>query len=485
MTTTNGNVNGNGDKLIPRHDVKVMQLMHIMDAVDDARRRSEAVQKQLNRDELRAEIKKTLTATYAAMGQTEVDDTQVDEAIDNYFSKLYKFETPEENWKTRLAESYVDGKVRKYAITTGVVTGLALGTWGVASGVQSAMAGAKESDVEERFEKEYKHEKELESGLKELSSSPERSSLPQSEVQLLDGIVSVSREKLGSVGVVLEKYCDDGIADDDITKGNMDEARVALETKVIPELNSVDSQVKKGLTVLGEQKDLVGVRRSLDTLIGEVRSLNSVPQSLNQKAESEYKAGITSLDNRQLGQAKEHQNNLGSVKREIQDFVTLPQDLERVYNSINTIAQEAEAKTKATTLYNQGKQHVQGVNVPMLKGTIGELRDMESELNKEYRLIITGGTERDGKSHYLLIQCLDSKGNPVKMKIRNEENGQVKEVSKWAERVPRSVYDQVGADYAPDNKVDNDLFAQKRKGYLTLEKSNIGKQATGGQITDW
>ena len=101
--------------------------------------------------------------------------------------------------------------------------------------------------------------------------------------------------------------------------------------------------------------------------------------------------------------------------------------------------------------------------------------------------MIVGGvwrfhTELDGvRNYYLRVQAIAPDGTRVPVVIRNEENGNTSEVTEWAERVPKEVYDRVGADKQDNGLIDDDDFGFKRRGFVTAERNYEDL----GQITEW
>ena len=83
--------------------------------------------------------------------------------------------------------------------------------------------------------------------------------------------------------------------------------------------------------------------------------------------------------------------------------------------------------------------------------------------------------------HYLIVQAITDDGRSVSVKIRNEESGEFEEVTEWGERVSRQTYDNVARDYADDRVIQDNVFGQKRRGFLEPER----RYESTGQITRW
>jgi hypothetical protein len=92
--------------------------------------------------------------------------------------------------------------------------------------------------------------------------------------------------------------------------------------------------------------------------------------------------------------------------------------------------------------------------------------------------------------YYLIVEARDAAGKPVALPIRNSEaDNETRTVSKWAERVPEEVYQRLRADKQTDGRLDEYVYAVKRRGKVELEVRLPGSDgqplARLGQITEW
>ncbi len=110
-----------------------------------------------------------------------------------------------------------------------------------------------------------------------------------------------------------------------------------------------------------------------------------------------------------------------------------------------------------------------------------QLAELVERLQQEYTLVITRGRERDGVRHYLIVQARGPDQQPVRVQIRDEETGDLDMVSEWGERVDKRIYDQVAADYADNQVIDDHVMGQKRRGLLEPE----ARFSSIGRITQW
>ena len=85
---------------MPKQDqTDITEFIGMMDAIDIARRQDCAVKEQLSIDDQKERIKTKLKETYKAMG-VGVTDSQLHRAIEDYYSKKWKFIPPEEGLET-------------------------------------------------------------------------------------------------------------------------------------------------------------------------------------------------------------------------------------------------------------------------------------------------------------------------------------------------------------------------------------------------
>ena len=125
------------------------------------------------------------------------------------------------------------------------------------------------------------------------------------------------------------------------------------------------------------------------------------------------------------------------------------------------------------------------------------------QLNEAYEVRIVSdpnaksGVDRffedsDGKrvsGHYVIVEARDASGQPVARSIRNSETGRVELVQRWAERVPKEVYDRIKSDKKVDGVLDQKLFSVKQRGFQNDEIKLVGPDdqplSRLGQITKW
>ncbi|MGE4188221.1 MAG: DUF6384 family protein [Hyphomicrobiaceae bacterium] len=86
------------------------------------------------------------------------------------------------------------------------------------------------------------------------------------------------------------------------------------------------------------------------------------------------------------------------------------------------------------------------------------------------------------RNYYLVVEAIDASGKAISRDILNEETGQRETVSKWAVRVPKSVFDEVQADKLDDGIIQNAVIGTKARGEL---EPTWRREVSGGALTRW
>lgn len=478
-------------------NLKLDEFLMMVDVATTVRQKQDEVNQQLNIHEARTELKKRLQETARISGE-QLTDFQIESAINSYFDGLYSFQEPERDIETRIAEIYVD-RVRlakKFGIPPLIGVAAAGLIWLSAEGIQSARLKSQERSVENAVETAYQEKQKLLTETQEISSSPFVDKLPITERAKLQSQLSNSQERLNSMSPFFQKYCSDGTAEDDITRENYQEARNSL-TIMEDSIGKVKIEVQGGRTMIQIQEGLVSTHRNLETLIGEIRGLKPL-EVFSQRAENTYSAGIGGIERRNLIEAKQKEQELMGVKKDISQFFDLTAQTESLYGSIRATAKGEEASQRGESLYQEAKQLAVSADVLRLSQTVSQLQNLNTILNQEYTLRIVNRngirsgidryyTDQSGKrvsGYYLIVEGVDSRGNALQIDIKNEENGQIERVTMWGERIPNEVYERVKEDKLDNGIINNDAVGKKMRGYLREEMTMPGVTKQG-QITRW
>lgn len=86
------------------------------------------------------------------------------------------------------------------------------------------------------------------------------------------------------------------------------------------------------------------------------------------------------------------------------------------------------------------------------------------------------------RNYYLVVEAVDPKGNVLPRSILNEETGKRETVTRWAVRVPKSVFDEIQADKLDDGIIQKAVIATKPAGDV---EPRWRLAVSGGALTRW
>jgi hypothetical protein len=138
-----------------------------------------------------------------------------------------------------------------------------------------------------------------------------------------------------------------------------------------------------------------------------------------------------------------------------------------------------------------------------LESVRATLANLEARLRDEYHVSVVSEpgrksgidryfTDRDGRrvsGYYVIVEARKPDGTVVRRRIHNSESGRDEDVTTWAERVPKEVYDRLAKDKKEDGILNETAFAVKRRGFADEEITMPGPDGRPltrtGQITKW
>jgi len=478
-------------------NLKLDEFLMMADVATTIRKKQEEVNQQLNIQEVRADLKKKLKDTAQVSGE-QLTDFQINSAIDNYFDGLYSFQEPQKDFGTKMAEVYVQrGRLaKKFGVPPLIGIATAGLIWLGVEGINYSYLKSQERSVETAVEVAYQERQKLLTDTEEILSSPFVAKLPTTEKAKLQFQLVNSQERLNSMVSFFSEYCSSGTAEDDITIENYQEAGNSLITTE-DSINKIKTEVEEGKLLLQTQEGLILTHRNLETIIGEIRGLKSL-ETFSKIAESTYSSGIGEIERRNLNEARQKESELGKVRDDITQFSNFISQTETVYQSIKAVVKEEEASQKGDALYQEAKQLSVSGDVSRLSQVVSQLQDINTTLNKEYTLRIVNRngvrsgidryyTDNSGKrvsGYYLIVEGVNPNGNVLQFNIKNEEDGQIKSVTMWGERISQKVYERVKEDKLDNGIINNDTVGKKERGYLR-EKMTMQGITKQGQITQW
>ena len=299
-------------------------------------------------------------------------------------------------------------------------------------------------------------------------------------------------------------FCSDGTSSDNITRKNYQEAQQQFRP-IESVLDSVVTSIRSSNELLNRQEQMFSAQKSLDSLILEIENSNP-PQVLMERAKLIYENGITSLRNKQVEKGLEYRKNLEDLSTDVKELSVLPAQLNQLYSSIKSVAEEREAIDQADKINQEAQTYLKTADVKNLKQTIQRLSEIDSILKQDYKITIINRqdlksgidryyTDENGKrssGYYLIVEAKDKSGRVMSILIENEEDGKTYKVDMWGERVPEEVYEAVKEDKIDNGIINDDEFGLKRRGYInpeiTMKIGGVFRKKPierAGQITNW
>jgi hypothetical protein len=190
----------------------------------------------------------------------------------------------------------------------------------------------------------------------------------------------------------------------------------------------------------------------------------------------------------------------GRTHRQVE---TLASEVTRRRDAIRALARDPAASSDADRLAAEADVFVKQDDPTKLAALTASLSGLEARLRDEYAVNVVSGaghksavdryfTDRDGRrvsGYYLIVEAKRPDGTLVSRRVHNAETGRDEEVTTWAERVPKEVYDRLAHDKRSDGVLDETAFAIKRRGFtdeqITMPGADGRPLSRLGQITKW
>ena len=145
-----------------------------------------------------------------------------------------------------------------------------------------------------------------------------------------------------------------------------------------------------------------------------------------------------------------------------------------------------------------GKQ----LDLPALGSIEQRLGELATRLNEVYQVRILADTDQQsgfvrnfedaaGKrpAYYLIVSAINERGEAVRRTIESSETRKKVTVDRWAEQVPKEVFDRIKEDKKADGILNETSFSLKRRGFrdeeILLQGADEKPITRLGQITEW
>ncbi len=172
----------------------------------------------------------------------------------------------------------------------------------------------------------------------------------------------------------------------------------------------------------------------------------------------------------------------------------IPRRLSSLTDEIGKIARKPSITTDANKIADSaaaaaaaGRRDAARAGLRQLDAMVGELRRAYDVRIINRRGEVTGlwrvpRVNPSSRNYYLVVEAVDRKANVLTREVLNEETGQKEAVTKWAVRVPKSVFDEIQADKLDDGIIQKAIMGTKELGEL---EPTWRLAVSGGELTKW
>jgi Tfp pilus assembly protein PilN len=175
-------------------------------------------------------------------------------------------------------------------------------------------------------------------------------------------------------------------------------------------------------------------------------------------------------------------------------LAALPGELATQRQAIIELTEVPEARERAQQYLVQGQAALREEDADAAGKAVVSLKELRAQLEHEYTVRIvsrpgeSSGVWRmpdvntDARNYYVIVEAVTADGSTLTLPVRNEEDGKIYKVNKWALRVSEQLYEQIAADKSDDGIIQQRDFGVKRRGQLTPD---YAMPTTGAALTDW
>lgn len=155
---------------------------------------------------------------------------------------------------------------------------------------------------------------------------------------------------------------------------------------------------------------------------------------------------------------------------------------------------DADAKEKITYLHTKIEEALAARNWKTAQDTVARAKDLTAQIEQpySYRVVIEPGTysvfwkqpdrRSEVKAWYVLVDAIDPLGKPVRIPIRDAENGTVVSTSRFGVGLQKHAFDRLYAEKARTGFIADRTMANKPSGTL---KVTYAVDTNGLQVTTW
>jgi len=173
---------------------------------------------------------------------------------------------------------------------------------------------------------------------------------------------------------------------------------------------------------------------------------------------------------------------------------TLPARLTAARQGITEVSEDPAADRAADAYLQQGRQALDAEDKDAALAAINALQTLESDLSAIYEVRIVqdpndfSGVFREAvddpkiNNFYVIVEAVDGTGRVLEVPVTSEEDRRSARVTRWGQRVSKSVFDAMAADKRDDRIIQNAVIGAKKPGRLYPD---YNVSTPGGAILEW
>ncbi len=176
------------------------------------------------------------------------------------------------------------------------------------------------------------------------------------------------------------------------------------------------------------------------------------------------------------------------------EWNAMPAEIARMSDEAQALSDDPGVDARIAAIERAGSQAVEDRVRAEAKQQLAALESIKTQLAQEYDVRIRLDDEGSvgfyratednplGRSYYLVVEAVTPGGGTASVPIVSAETGQTENVTRWAQRVDKTVFDRVAAERENTGLIENDLLGRKPRGQL---EPQWDVATPGGAITQW
>jgi hypothetical protein len=495
----------------------VNTLLSMMDEANIAGERDSLVQAELSRNEWRNRASVKLREAYQIHG-IQVSDELISETILQYERKRYSFEKPTKTFQYHLAQLYV--RRRELIKTVGIPVLI------VSAVISTLVAGLswhkqylqvhQHKVLEQAIEKVYvdygsirtqittlffRIKTQQENLVKQEAQNKSWTEGPVKFVQQAKQEIQIVEQELSLTIPLLEELGKRESLDGNVIRESLGDFEKQL-SQIVTSIKKTNALIASANHHVSESESILQMGLNLDELLSNFKASPSTAPFLKE-AQLLHAMGTAAIHKGSIDEAKEKLDALESLKNHSGELQKLSVEAKQLHQAIVEIAKEDVAKQKNEQLFAEAKNALNRHDFERLQQSIEQLYGLEALLEEEYEIRIVqepdvqsgvwrapdehmeeAQTNPHARNYYLIAEAVSPNGDCFDREIISEEHKSDRRfVTRWGERVSKSIYDKVKADKLDDGIIQNDILTRKRKGHITEQPALLSKRQ--GPILEW